>query len=539
MHSRRMALTCPLFAVDFFRELYYSFAYTVLPDAVFRGLTACFMTEGDMTVGILVMGVLTGAVVVSVIAARKRRRTVPRELISGRPDLGVRLREGFLSCGYGGMSSRINVLLDEVGATLKHLFSRGVEQTRISDNLKDDAVHMVEAADRTKKLADQVTASMNEMSTTVDEIARTVSDTARASGAAGERSTATEDSLENTDSSYESVKKLSGRISSWAETNKALSQASKDISGFIDVINEIARQTNLLALNAAIEAARAGEKGRGFAVVAGEVRKLADRTSQYTNEIAGTIGLIREKAEDSLMNMEATLAVVAESMEKARSTDDSLRHIASKAAGIAGNVSSSMEEVALHASNARHLAERIAQSGDAVARGTMDIYSKLCAFRLDDIDRTVEGLLVTSADEFREKLLADLAAGKVRGEDLFDESYRPVGGDKYTNGVCGYFGTEILPLLKAWSAAHRNIIYVVAMDHNGFMPVHVMPARSGVIMRDPVSQQGARSPKLIGQAFRRPIEAGGQLVVDISCPITIQARHWGCIRIGYLPATGG
>jgi hypothetical protein len=91
-------------------------------------------------------------------------------------------------------------------------------------------------------------------------------------------------------------------------------------------------------------------------------------------------------------------------------------------------------------------------------------------------------------------------------------------------------------MLKEWSATHRNTIYVVAMDRNGFMPVHVMPARTGVIMKDPVSQKGARSPKLIGQAFRRPIEAGGQLVVDVACPITFKERHWGCLRIGYLPS---
>jgi len=97
----------------------------------------------------------------------------------------------------------------------------------------------------------------------------------------------------------------------------------------------------------------------------------------------------------------------------------------------------------------------------------------------------------------------------------------------------------MLPKLKEWSAAHRNTIYVVAMDRNGFMPVHVMPARTGVIMKDAVSQQGARSPKLIGQAFRRPIEAGGQLVVDVACPIMIRERHWGCLRIGYLPSNEG
>jgi len=461
------------------------------------------------------------------------------EQTSGRPDLGIRLKPGILPRRRTGIV-RVNALLDEVGAALKHLFARGFQQTRISDTVKNDAGEMASAADRTTKLAAQVSASMDEMSTTVAEIARTVNESARAPRTGtGSKPGGVEDILENTDSSLESVKKLSARISSWAETNQALSQASKDISGFIKVINEIARQTNLLALNAAIEAARAGEKGRGFAVVAGEVRKLADRTSQYTNEIAGTLSLMKEKADDSLMNMEATLAVVAESIEKAQATDSSLRQIASKAARIAGDVSSNMEEVALHANNAKLLAERIVQSGDAVAQGTMEIYSKLCTFKLDDIDRSVEALLTAAAGEFREKLVRDLAAGRVREEDLSDQNYRPVDGDKYANRASGYFTSEVLPLLKTWTAAHRNIIYVVAMDRNGFMPVHVMPGRTGVIMRDPVSLKGAQSQRLIGQAFRRPIEAGGQLVVDVSCPITINKQNWGCLRVGYLPSIEG
>ena len=254
-----------------------------------------------------------------------------------------------------------------------------------------------------------------------------------------------------------------------------MSQASQDITGFIKVISEIARQTNLLALNAAIEAARAGEKGRGFAVVAGEVRKLADRTAQHTNDIAGTLEVIHEKAEDSLMNMEVTLAIVAESITNAQTTDESLRQITSKASTIAADVSSNMAEVSLYANNARSLAERIAQSGEAVARGTLDIYSHLCAFRLDDTDRTAEEFLVTAAPRFREMVLADVAAGRVRMEDLFDENYMRVEADRFENGASAYFGTAVLSMLKEWSAVHRNIFYVVAMDRNGFMPVHVMP----------------------------------------------------------------
>jgi methyl-accepting chemotaxis protein len=469
------------------------------------------------------------AIIIAVVAVRRYRRRGADDALPGRPDLGIRLPVNRLVGVDGGMATRINALLDDVGAALKHLFARGFEQTRISDSVKNDAGEMVEAADRTRILAGQVGASMNEMTTLVAEIARTVNETSR-----GARTG--EVTVEGQDSSLESVKKLSLQISTWAETNKALSQASKDVAGFIKVISEIARQTNLLALNAAIEAARAGEKGRGFAVVAGEVRKLADRTAQHTKDIAGTLGVIQEKAEDSLMNMEATLAIVAESITKAQATDESLRQITSKASTIAADVSSNMEEVSLYANNARTLAERIAQSGEAVARGTLDIYSHLCAFRLDETDRSAEDFIATAATQFREMVLADLAAGRVRMEDLFDENYTRVEGDRFENRASAYFGTAILPKLKEWSATHQNTIYVVAMDRNGFMPVHVMSARTGVIMKDAVSQQGARSPKLIGQAFRRPIEAGGQLVVDVACPVTIRERHWGCLRIGYLPS---
>ena len=485
-----------------------------------------------MPAGMLTAGSIALALIAAAAAMRRYRRTGADEVLPGRPDLGMRFPVNRFAGAGGGMALRINALLDEVGATLKHLFARGFEQTRLSDSVKNDAGEMAEAADRTGALAEQVAASMGEMAAIVDEIARSVHKT---SGDARSGN----DAPAIRDSSLESVQKLALQISTWAETNKALSRASKDIAGFIKVISEIARQTNLLALNAAIEAARAGEKGRGFAVVAGEVRKLADRTAQQTKEIAGTLGIIQEKAEDSLRNMEATLSIVAESITKAQATDESLRQISTKASAIAADVSSNMTEVTLHANNARALAERIVQSGDAVARGTLDIYSHLCAFRVDDADRTAEEFLVTAAARLREMVAADLAAGKVRREDLFDENYTRIEGDRFENRASAYFNTAVLPRLKEWSAAHRNTIYVVAMDRNGFMPAHVMPARTGVIMKDAVSQKGARSLKLIGQAFRRPLEAGGQLVVDVACPLTFHELHWGCLRIGYLPFVDG
>ncbi len=457
---------------------------------------------------------------------------------TGRPDLDLRILKRGLFGVSSGIVRTMNALLDEVGSSIKHLFSSGLAQTRLSDLVKRDAGEMVETADRTERLAAQVGAAMSEMSATVEEIALTVSEAATP-GRQSERALKSRGELARAESSVESVRRLALQISTWAETNKALSEASGKISGFVGVINEIARQTNLLALNAAIEAARAGEKGRGFAVVAGEVRKLADRTSQYTQEIAGTIDTIREQAENSLGNMEATLRSVTETIGKAESTDRSLRQITSKAAKIAHEVAANMEEVSAHATQARLLAERITDSGEAVARGTLDMYSRLCAFRTSETDRRIDDLLDAAAREFTDNLARDIGAGALRIEDLFDEHYVPVDGERYASGASDYFRAEVLPKLTAWSGGHKSIIYVVTMDRNGFMPVHLMPARTGVIMKDPVSQRGARSDRIIGQAFRRPIAAGGELVVDVATPIVIGGRHWGCLRIGYLPETLG
>src|SRR6185369_458520 len=106
----------------------------------------------------------------------------------------------------------------------------------------------------------------------------------------------------------------------------------------------------------------------------------------------GTVKLMKKQADDSLLNMEDTLAVVAQSIAKAQTTDDSLRNIVSKASKITGEVSSSMDSVAAHANNARTFAERIAKSGEAVAGSTMELYSQLCAFKINETDRKIEAL---------------------------------------------------------------------------------------------------------------------------------------------------
>ena len=101
-----------------------------------------------------------------------------------------------------------------------------------------------------------------------------------------------------------SLTTMSSDTSAMAGNVETLTERANQIGGIIQLIREIADQTNLLALNAAIEAARAGEQGRGFAVVADEVRKLAERTANATNEIAALVTTIQDETQRTRSQME-------------------------------------------------------------------------------------------------------------------------------------------------------------------------------------------------------------------------------------------
>jgi methyl-accepting chemotaxis protein len=190
----------------------------------------------------------------------------------------------------------------------------------------------------------QVAAAMVEMSAAIGE----VSDAAKA---AAESGLATESAADQghvvVEETMAAIKQAAEITTQTANQIRTLGENSEQIGRIVGVIDEIANQTNLLALNAAIEAARAGEQGRGFAVVAGEVRRLAERTSQATREIGAMISSIQQETTSAVHSMEDGRRCVAAGLAKTEqcgSALDQIVKLAREAGGRAQQIASSASE---------------------------------------------------------------------------------------------------------------------------------------------------------------------------------------------------
>jgi len=160
------------------------------------------------------------------------------------------------------------------------------------------------------------------------------------------------------------MNKIAASVGHSAEMIKNLDSKSMEISNIVKVIKDIADQTNLLALNAAIEAARAGEQGRGFAVVADEVRKLAERTTASTQEIAQMIGAIQESTQRSVQDMNLSSTQVQEGMRMAGRSGDSMIHIESST----GKVREAVDEISTALQEQTQAANLLAQEVEKIAQ---------------------------------------------------------------------------------------------------------------------------------------------------------------------------
>ena len=283
-----------------------------------------------------------------------------------------------IATDFNSMSETFEALVQQIMSATSQLAAASEEVAVIS---QQSAVNL----NNQRAETEQVATAMNEMSATVQEVARNAGD---ASGAAANADNEAKAGNSIVQQASSSIDELAHEVENAASVIQQLAQDSDSIGTVLDVIKGIAEQTNLLALNAAIEAARAGEQGRGFAVVADEVRTLAGRTQESTQEIEAMIEKLQTGAKNAVAAMESGREKAAVGVEQTRQAGEALAAITRAVATInemntqiasaAEEQSATTEEMNKNIININQLADETAGSAAQSTTASTDL-SKLAA----------------------------------------------------------------------------------------------------------------------------------------------------------------
>nr|WP_122425852.1 methyl-accepting chemotaxis protein [Pseudomonas viridiflava] len=327
---------------------------------------------------VLVLGILAAAIITRQIT-RPLQETLAivdriasgdlthNEVVTRRDELGV-LQQG----------------IQRMGATLRDLISGirdGVTQIASAAEELSAVTKQTSAGVNSQKVeTDQVATAMHEMSATVHEVARNAEQASVAAADADKEARAGDKVVGE---AIGQIERLAAEVVRSSDAMTVLEQESDKIGKVMDVIKAVAEQTNLLALNAAIEAARAGEAGRGFAVVADEVRGLAQRTQQSTEEIESLVAGLQNGTRQVSEIMLGSRTLTDSSVELTRKAGVSLESITRTVSNIqamnqqiaaaAEQQSSVADEISRSIVNVRDVSEQTAEASEETAASSVEL----------------------------------------------------------------------------------------------------------------------------------------------------------------------
>lgn len=427
------------------------------------------------------------------------------------------------------------------------------------DTLNKDIRFTSDDSSQISQAAQALSDTSVNLSKNLTQVAHTMSDTASSSQVA-------QSALQK---SAEQISELTQKVQAASEQLSQLTQSADAIDSITNVIKGVSEQTNLLALNAAIEAARAGEQGRGFAVVADEVRALAGKTADATEQISTLLIDVRENSQ--LTNTEmAALKTLSESLaetllgeterfmaltsevqnaslvlSEVENTGESLG-----ATSLQINESISRISEALHSINGR--SEELSGEASGLSSGAEVVFREL-----DKVDQSLffSELVATAkatAKHIGQLFETAIAEGELSQNDVFSKQYQAIENtrpQKFSTPYNDFTDRTFPQYQEKVLEQHSEVIFAGAVDVNGYFPTHnnkfnqpltgdydtdLANNRSRRIFDDPTGRRcGAHQESFLLQTYKRDT---GEILHDLSVPIYVNGQHWGGFRVGFTPA---